>query len=163
MMPYLGQTYKIVTGARLAYATRQRDAEDWLDRIPSEAQNDPGLICQRLKGHVKNNDDDDANEILLNAPTELGNATAWWEQRNVMVRRAIEARDYDLAYRLASRHGQTDPQSLVQAEFLSGWLALRFLDKPDVALRHFQILYDNARRPYPVRAALTGSGALMRL
>jgi soluble lytic murein transglycosylase len=147
MLPYLGQTAKIVAGARLAYATKQRNAASWLDRIPPEAQNDPGLMCQRLKGHVKNKDDDDANEILLNAPVELGNASAWWEQRNIMVRRAIEARDHDLAYRLASRHGQKDPQSLVPAEFLSGWLALRFLDKPDAALRHFQSLYDNASTP----------------
>lgn len=146
MMPYLSPTDKAVAEARLAFAL-DSSAEAWLERVPADAQNDPGLLYQRLRWRVKNNHDDDANEILLNAPSELGNADAWWEQRQIMVRRAIERHDFDLAYRLAVNHGLTDPKPLVQAEFLSGWLALRFLNKPDIALQHFQNLYDNASTP----------------
>ncbi|MDR3425065.1 MAG: lytic transglycosylase domain-containing protein [Alphaproteobacteria bacterium] len=147
MMPYLTSTDKAVAAARLALATQQSDAEAWVQRIPSDAQNDPGLLYQRLRWQVKNKNDENADTILLNAPAELGDAKAWWEQRQIMVRRAIERRDLSLAYRLAAAHGQLDPKPLVQAEFLSGWLALRFLNHPDVALQHFQNLYDHASTP----------------
>ncbi len=148
MMPYLSSTDKAVAEARLALAAQEGgNAETWLERVPSDARNDPGLLYQRLRVRVRNNRDADADDMLLQPPAELGNAEAWWEQRQIMVRRAIEKHDFALAYRLASQHGQTSAKTLVQAEFLSGWLALRFLDKPDIALQHFQNLYDNASTP----------------
>jgi soluble lytic murein transglycosylase len=146
-IPYLNASDRAVAEARLALANQEYSANALLSRVPSDARDDPGLLYQRLRIYVKNNDDDDANEALLNAPSALGNAEAWWEQRNIMARRAIEKRDYELAYRLALDHGQTNPKTVVQAEFLCGWLALRFLDKPDAALKHFQTLYDSASTP----------------
>ena len=151
LIPYLDSTDASVAGARLALANQSRDAEMWLSRVPSGGQNDPGLLYQVLRWRVKNNLDDDADDILLRAPARIAGsnagAEAWWDQRQVMVRRAIARRDYDLAYRLASEYGQTEPKSLVQAEFLSGWIALRFINQPTVALKHFQTLYDNASTP----------------
>jgi soluble lytic murein transglycosylase len=137
----------MVAEARLALASQEGNAEIWLSRVPASSQNDPGLLYQRLRWLVKNNSDNDADDILLHPPGDLGNADAWWDMRQVMVRRAMGQRDYELAYRLAEDHGQTDPKTLVQAEFLCGWLALRFLDRPDDARQHFQSLYDNASTP----------------
>jgi soluble lytic murein transglycosylase len=147
MMPYVSATDKNIAQARLAFAAQDSGAENWLARVPPEAQNEPGLLYQRLRWRIKNNRDDDADDILLHAPAELGNAEAWWDLRQVMVRRAIEKRDYDLAYRLCAGHGQRGSKTLVQAEFLCGWLALRFLNQPEAAREHFQNLYDNATTP----------------
>ena len=80
-------------------------------------------------------------------PAQLGNREAWWDERQIVARRALMRRDYDLAYKLTSAHDQTDPKTIVQAEFLSGWIALHFLNKPDIALQHFQNVYDNATTP----------------
>ncbi|MFA5040654.1 MAG: lytic transglycosylase domain-containing protein [Bdellovibrionales bacterium] len=147
LFPYLNEPHKTLAEVRLDLAGRRYLSQEALSRVPSDAENDPGLMYQQLRLYVKNDENDDAYEILLNAPVDLGNPEMWWEQRHIMVRRAIEDRDYSLAYRLASRHGQTNPSTLVQAEFLGGWLALRFLDKPSDALRHFQNLYDHASTP----------------
>ncbi len=146
MIPYLSSTDRTVAETRLALCTDSSSVEA-LDRISRDAQNDPGLLYQRLRWYVKNNRNDDAIDILHNTPADLGRPDVWWQQRNIMVRRAIENRDFRLAYQLASNHGQTDPKPLVQAEFLSGWLALRFLDKPDAALQHFRNLFNAASTP----------------
>jgi len=147
MMPLLNATDRTVVEAWLALANDERGADTKLDRIPSDARNEPILLYQKLRRYVKSDNNEAAKEIRLNAPSELGDATAWWEQSHILIRRAIERHDYATAYRLASDHGQTDPRPLVQAEFLSGWLALRFLNRPDVALRHFKNLYNNASTP----------------
>jgi soluble lytic murein transglycosylase len=147
MMPYVSASDKTVAEARLALETQDRNADIWLARVPRDAQNDPGLLFQRLRWYVKNNRDDEANDMLMHPPAELGNPDAWWEQRQIMVRRAMEKHDYASAYELAIRHGEIEPKTIVQGEFLCGWLALRFLQKPDIALQHFQNLYDNASTP----------------
>ena len=56
-----------------------------------------------------------------------------------------------LAYKLATSHFQTDGADFAEAEWLAGWIALRKLNRPDEALRHFQTLYDNVS--YPVSRA----------
>ncbi|MDD3371781.1 MAG: lytic transglycosylase domain-containing protein, partial [Alphaproteobacteria bacterium] len=147
MTPFLNPVDSAVMEARLALAAGSANAAELLERVPDDARNEPGLLFQRLRSAVKDNRDDDANEILLNAPSDLGNPEIWWDQRHIMVRRAIEKKDFALAYHLSERHGQTTPKTLTQAEFLSGWLALRFLNKPDVALGHFQSLYNAASTP----------------
>jgi soluble lytic murein transglycosylase len=147
MLPYVDATDKTVAEARLALATQDRNAEIWLAHVPHDALNDPGLLFQKLRWYIKNNRDDEANDILMHPPTELGNPDMWWEQRQIEIRRAMARHDYAMAYDLALRHAQTEPKTLVQAEFMCGWLALRFLQKPDIALSHFQNLYDNASTP----------------
>ncbi len=146
MIPYLSSTDRMVAETRLSLCS-DGASSDWMDKIPSDARYDPGLLYQRLRWYVKNGKNEDANDILLNAPSELGRPEPWWQQRHIMVRRAIESRDFRLAYQLASNHGQAEPKSLVQAEFLSGWLALRFLDRPETALQHFRNLYGSASTP----------------
>jgi len=147
MMPYLGANDKAVAEARLAFELQDSHINAWLARVPSDAQNEPGLLYQRLKWYIKNNEDDEAKDILQHPPAELGNPEAWWEQRQIMIRRAIGRQQYILAYNLAADHGQTDPKTLVQGEFLAGWLALHFLNKPETARDHFQALYDSASTP----------------
>ncbi len=147
MASYLGENDRNLLAARISLASNDSNAPAWLNQIGKDARNDPGLLYQRLRYDVKNDRDDDAVDVLLNPPSDLGNPEAWWEQRAIMTRRAIERRDFNLAYRLASMHGQSSPRTLAQAEFLSGWLALRFLNKPDLAVKHFHNLYDTASTP----------------
>ncbi|MDD3030164.1 MAG: lytic transglycosylase domain-containing protein [Alphaproteobacteria bacterium] len=147
MFPYLNTTKRLLATARLEMAHNRRGASFWLSRVPEDARNDPGLIYLRLKHAVKHKDDKTAYALLLNPPASLGQPEAWWSQRAIMIRRAIEEKQYALAYRLASQHGQTSPRTQVDAEFMSGWLALRFLKRPDLALGHFQALYDTASTP----------------
>jgi soluble lytic murein transglycosylase len=138
---------RAVAEARLALANQNPGASDYLSRVSSEWQGEPGLLYERLRWNIRNNHDNEAVDILRHAPENLGNPEAWWDQRQVEIRRAMERGEFDLAYQLAANHGQLVSKTLIQGEFLAGWLALRFLNKPEDAEVRFQTLYDNASTP----------------
>ncbi|MFO1035031.1 MAG: lytic transglycosylase domain-containing protein, partial [Hyphomicrobiales bacterium] len=87
-----------------------------------------------------------ARAILVQAsqnPANMGDAEAWWAERRIIARRSVGPNDrgnWAAAYQIAANHGLRSGDSAVEAEFLAGWVALRYLNKPDVALRHFQQL-----------------------
>ncbi len=147
MYPMIDGDFKNIAEARLAFANQRPNANNLMSCLPDNGQNDPGLIYEHLRWLRRNNHDDEATEILQHAPAELGKPEAWWDDRQIMVRRAMDRRDFDLAYHLAADHGQTGGISYAQAEFLAGWLALRFLNKPDEAKEHFTALYNHAVTP----------------
>jgi soluble lytic murein transglycosylase len=51
------------------------------------------------------------------------------------------------AYQTAAEHGLEGGSAYVDAEFLAGWIALRFLDDRETALLHFLRLHDWATHP----------------
>ncbi|MDP6032164.1 MAG: lytic transglycosylase domain-containing protein, partial [Alphaproteobacteria bacterium] len=55
--------------------------------------------------------------------------------------------DTSAAYQLASSHKQVEGTSFAEAEWLSGWIALRFLHDGEAALNHFTRLYGNMHYP----------------
>jgi len=147
MFPYVGDGERALAEARLALAAQDGRAESLLNNVPSSYKNDPGLLFERLRWRRKNNMDDSAIELLMEAPGEPGRPDIWWDERHILVRRVMEKGDYKLAYKLASAHGIKSGFDFVQAEFVSGWLALRFLNRPDTALTHFKALFEAATTP----------------
>ena len=133
--------------ARLALAGDEPGLDGALRKVPEALAGDPGLAYERLHWRRKKDNDAGALEILQSPPAELGRPALWWTERNILIRRVMEKRDYALAYRLARAHGQTDGQSLVEAEFLAGWLALRFLHQPSDAFDHFHRMDRAAATP----------------
>jgi soluble lytic murein transglycosylase len=138
---------KALAEARLALANQTSSAEALVERIPSNLQNDPGLLFERLRWRRKNGMDSSAIEILSHAPEQLGRPDIWWTERCILIRQLIEQHNYSLAYRLAADHGLNGGPDYVQAEFLAGWLALRFLNRADIAHDHFQALLDGSNTP----------------
>jgi soluble lytic murein transglycosylase len=145
--PFADADMKTVAEARIALANQTRNVDAYVSRVPDAWQNDPGLLFERLRWYRKENKDDAAIDILRRSPESLGNAEVWWDERNIMIHRKMQERNYFLAYDLAAHHGQTEGKTLIQAEFLAGWLALRFLNDPEKAHEHFEALYDHAYTP----------------
>src|SRR6185436_5076295 len=63
-----------------------------------------------------------------------------WGERHIMTRDALKAGKYDVAYGLVSQHGMQAGSGFADAEFLAGWIALRYLHQPQNALPHFEAL-----------------------
>jgi len=147
LYPYLDAKWRSLAEARLGLDARSLRVDSLIERMPGDLQNDPGLLYERLRWHIHNNQDDAALAILRNLPDKPVYPDDWWEQRQVMARRLMDNKDYEGAYRLAANHGTLTSKHLVEAEFLCGWLALRFLNDVEEARQHFQILYDNAGTP----------------
>ena len=143
----LGSGYQALVEARIALREDARSVEALIALIPSSLKNDPGLQFERLSWRRKKKENAGALQILNTAPpaNQISNPEDWWKERNIIVRRLIEERRYSEAYKVASNHGQMEGSEYADAEWVSGWLALRFLNKPDAAFKHFESMYPRVK------------------
>lgn len=147
MYRYVGEGHQALAEARIALAAQSSNANSLLARVPTALQRDPGLLFERLRWRRKNDDNDGAIEILLNEPDNLAHPDLWWDETNIIVRRLIEEKDFRLAYRIVANNKLQSGFDCIQAEFIAGWLALRFLKKHDLAHRHFAKILAEASSP----------------
>lgn len=145
----LGPGYPELAEARIALAKDAGNVDTLIMRVPKNLQRDAGFLYERLKWRRKNDMDVAAMEILNNPPPvkEIQNPKEWWKERHIIIRRLLEKKMYKSAYLLASKHGHLDGFEYAEAEWLSGWLALRFLHKPTEAYQHFEAMYKSVSTP----------------
>lgn len=143
----LGSGYQALVEARIALREDARSVEALIALIPASLRNDPGLQFERLSWRRKKKENAGALQILNSAPaaSQITNPEDWWKERNIIVRRLIEERRFAEAYKVSSNHGQMDGPEYADAEWVSGWLALRFLNKPDAAFKHFESMYPRVK------------------
>lgn len=147
MLPFFDEAYDTLIAARVALNDEAGNVDALVARVPASLRNDPGLLFDRARYRRRKGDDAGALEIMTNAPADMGRPQAWWTERHILARHAIEKGDYHLAYRLVAAHGMDDGMGFAQAEFLAGFLALRFLDDPSGAFGHFHKLYRSVGAP----------------
>lgn len=145
----LGKGYPALAEARIALAGGAAGVDTLVSRVPPHLQNDPGLALERLRWRRKKDMDFRAIEILHNAPSAdlIANPDDWWRERHILARRLMERKQYDSAYLLVSKHGLKEGASYAEAQFLAGFLALRFADKPEQGFEYFEALYHNSKTP----------------
>lgn len=139
----LQRGYPQLIEARIAIREDKRGADDLLYKVPNTLQNNTGLLFERVRT-LRKHDNNAGAANLLNKASMLDGITFpedWWKERNILVRRLIEDRNFAKAYALASNHGLEKGSEFAEAEWLSGWLALRFLNKPQIAYNHFMNMY----------------------
>jgi soluble lytic murein transglycosylase len=117
-----------------------------------DATSDPGLVYDLVRAYRRQNDISEIASLVARAPDRQVAAmgpNAWWSELNIATRDALQTRDYASAYRIAANTGLTaaDSTNYTEAQFLAGWIALRFLNQPDTALNHFHLLAKAAARP----------------
>ena len=149
---------RALANARILLAARENGVDAAIQVVPAALQDDEGLLWERLRWRRYYDRNDGAIELLARQPAEVSRPDDWWRERHIIVRRLIEERDYARAYAVAAGHVQTEGFPLAQAEWVSGWLALRFLDRPADALRHFQRLYQNVATPISLARGAYWSG-----
>ena len=140
LVPKLPPDYLPVANARLAMAARAADAATLLRALPPARLNEPTLRFERMQWIRRTGTLDEAKAALA-GPIPNQN-DAWWNERNLVVRALLDADRPSDAYAVAIGHGLTKGVAFAEAEFLAGWIALRQLKKPAVALKHFSTLYD---------------------
>ncbi|HET7594086.1 MAG TPA: lytic transglycosylase domain-containing protein [Stellaceae bacterium] len=158
MFPYVSADYRALADARLKLAHLSRGLEKALAAVPASLQNDAGLLYERMHWRNRKGHADEAVAILDHAPEDLVRPAAWANERQSLGRYALATGDFQLAYRLAARHGLTSGPVYAELEFLAGWLALRFLHEPDRAYNHFVGLYEVVKLPVSVARASYWAG-----
>ena len=168
MKPYLSSGWDSLVDARIGLATGANGVDGLINRVPDSLQLDPGLLYERSKWRRHRNRWEDAREPLLQINPE-GLPTAAlsriWDEKNLHLRRLIRDHEWQDGYKLSSTHGLTEGVDFAEGEFNAGWIALRYLNHPQDALRHFQTLeagvgtaLSKSRAQYWTGEALTALG-----
>jgi soluble lytic murein transglycosylase len=147
MFPRVDAGHRAEALARLALAHEDKKAEKLVSKVPPDLLKDPGLLFERMRWRRRKEMYDAAIDTLDHAPKELVRPQLWWAEREMLTRHALQEGNISLAYRLAARHGMTSGVNYAEAEFLAGWISLRYLRDPKDAYTHFLHLYNEVSRP----------------
>ena len=154
MLRYLPKDYELLYNARQLLMSKSYGVDTAINKVPSKFKNDAGLNYDRLKWRRKRGRVDDSVEILLkikNTKDYLVRPDKWWKEREIIARSLIYKKKYELAYKISSNHAMKNGPDFAAAEWMSGWIALSFLDDPLLAKDHFENFYKNVG--YPISTA----------
>ncbi|MDA8559596.1 lytic transglycosylase domain-containing protein [Candidatus Pelagibacter bacterium] len=150
MLRYLPKDYELLYNARQLLMSKSYGVDQAIKNVPDRFKNDAGLNFDRLKWRRKRGRIDSSAEILLNVKNTkdyLVRPDKWWVEREIISRSLIYEKKYELAYKIASNHTLIEGSDYAAAEWMSGWIALSFLDDPLLSKDHFQNFYNNVSYP----------------
>jgi soluble lytic murein transglycosylase len=158
LLPRLSSADAAIVRARIAIQTRaRRGLQAAIDAVPASRQDDPGLLFDRTE--YRRRTDQPVEAMQMAARINAREAPAYardaiFRERRLYIPRAMRAGNYQLAYQLVTNHGLTSGESFADAEWLAGWLSLRFLSQPQRAMEHFSHLSENVSSPVSLSRAL---------
>jgi soluble lytic murein transglycosylase len=152
-----------------AIARKSPDAAKKLEAVSGAWRADPIFIFARIKYLRGREQYNQAAELMLKAPRDakaLVDPDAWWVERRILSRELLDLGQPLIAYRLAAAHTAETPAMAAEAEFHAGWYALRALNEPKTAMKHFARIAAISERPISAsrahywmgRAAEAGAG-----
>ncbi|RUA19576.1 MAG: lytic transglycosylase domain-containing protein, partial [Alphaproteobacteria bacterium] len=150
MLRYLPKDETALYRARQLLMSKSYGVDNAINKVPEKFKNDIGLKYDRLKWRRRRGRLNPSLEILFdipNDPAKLVRPDRWWTERSILTRSLIYKKKYALAYKVSSNHSMSEGSDYAEAEWLSGWVALTFLNDPNMALQHFKNFYNNVGYP----------------
>ena len=150
LIRYLPKDYELLYNARHLLMSKGYGVDQAIANVPQKFKNDAGLNYDRLKWRRKKGRVDSSAEILLkirNHKEYLVRPDKWWKEREIISRALLYKKKYEISYKISSNHGMTEGSEYAAAEWMSGWIALSFLNDPITAKDHFKNFYENVSYP----------------
>src|SRR6185369_6954949 len=100
----LGGNDILIARARAAVIRKAGNAKALLDAVPAAARSEPGYIFARVRWLRTNNQAEEAGRLILTVPKDpagLVDLDQWWLERRLLVRKLLDDKDTQTAYRVA--------------------------------------------------------------
>lgn len=140
MLPLVSQPWAALAKARLALRADQDGVNALVAAVPAGMKEDAGLAYERFLYRMRHDNYADAATLILDRSTSaarLGDPAAWADKRASLARYLMRNGQPKLAYRVAASHFLAKAADAGDLEFLSGFIALRKLGDPTLAMKHF--------------------------
>jgi len=123
-----------------------------LNKIAPELSDHPGLVYERMRWRRRNGRTLEAADLLKDAAGDPVRPDKWWKERSILARTLLNDDKPKQAYDITSGHGlnKDDAAEYSEAEWISGWIALRFLKDPARSLKHFQNMLNAVSYPISI-------------
>lgn len=157
MLPMASPGMAALARARLALMARTETANDLVKAVPAALQDHPLLAHARMDWRIYRDLWPEAAQLML-AQQDLGQPVKWAKRRAQLARHLLRDAEPQTAYRIAADHRLTAGADYADLEFLAGFIALRSLNDPTTALRHFRHLEAAVATPISLSRALYWQG-----
>src|SRR5262245_23137811 len=132
---------RLVAEARIALQSRmRRGLQRYVDAVPASRADNPGFIYDRAQYRRRAGNPEEAMPLMVEIDPREAPVAARddiFRERRLYVARALRNGDYRQAYQLVTNTGLTSGEAFADAEWMAGWLSLRYLDQPERARDHF--------------------------
>ena len=158
MLKRVGHDQRALAEARIALMEQTPGVDGAINRVPAGLRGHPGLWFERMRWHRRKGRDSAAIEILQTPHAGTGRLDRWFDERELLARRALgRGRGRD-AYRAISGHGMWRNADFARGEYLAGWISLTQLGDAQQGYAHFGSLYAGVRLPLSLSRAAYWSG-----
>jgi len=155
LLNLVNEDYKKLFNAILEIEKSPKYIDKIILNVPRKLRNNEVLTYRRIIWNKARNNVEDLIELMVDLPNDSKFPEKWWSLRKLYGREMLKQKKYKIAYRLLSYHNlPTNSADFWEAEWTSGWIALRFLDKPKEAYNHFDKLYKNVSQPVTLSRAV---------
>lgn len=140
VMGFVGPGYRKVAEARMKLRAGTKGAQSAFESVPQDMRGDFGLnfdFGRFLRQREQTRLAAGYMAAAIRDPLVQMPLDKWWDEKSSHVRAAIRDRRYQDAYNVAASAGLDEGPDYAEAQFLAGWVALRFLNDPQRALAHF--------------------------
>ena len=147
----LGGVELAIAKVRSAVIGKSAKAKTLFDDIPAEARRDVGYLFSRIQWLRRSEKIAEAAQLMLSAsrdPEKLGDVDQWWLERRLLARKLLDLGDARSAYQVANGAATPGTENhRAEQQFTAGWIALRFLREPALALAHFARVAEGSANP----------------
>ena len=148
ILNFVNEDYKLLYNAILEFQESPKYLDKIIAKVPRKLRDNELLIHRQI---VWLKSKDKINE-LIGLITELPDKTKypdkWWSLRRLYGREMIKQKKYKIAYQIFANHNLSiNSSDFWEAEWTAGWIALRFIDKAQIAQNHFDYFYKNVSQP----------------
>ena len=136
--------------ACLALQAGERGVDALIANIPQKFHGEPVLSHARFKWRLQSKKVKSALKLIQESSLSVKSLewpSAWGKDRSDMARNLIFEKRYKEAYDLASRNHMTQGPVFTDLEWLSGFIALRYLNNAKLAQLHFETVLSAVDTP----------------
>jgi soluble lytic murein transglycosylase len=158
---YAGKDDVLLAKARTAVAQDATDAQSALEAVPDSLRSARSYLLARVQLLRKQEKPDEAWHVVATvAPVPLASADGdqRWIERRLIARKLLDRGDAFSAYAVVRDNVAESVEKRIESEFHAGWIALRFLNHPATAARHFSSAAQIATKPISIARTLYWQG-----
>lgn len=150
----VSKDHVVLAQARLASAkTRRPIPQKLIDAVPAALRKEPSFAFLQAQQARRADKAAEAAAHLAKAPRDpalLGDGDGWWAERRLIARKLLDEGNAEKAHEVAAGHAAESAAERIDAEWHAGFIALRFRQDAETALRHFTEAAKHAETPISV-------------
>ena len=156
---YISRDHIKMAKAATALFKRHRRALNRYRAVPAKLRNQKVMQYALARYYRRKGKTEEARTVAYKVSQDTGalsHPAPWWQERWALIRSSLDKskpKHWPIAYKMAQSHGFEEGTPFVQGEFMAGWIALRFLKKPKVAVAHFKLILERDKKPLNVSQA----------